>query len=89
MAHQVKWTKKTFELFCDLAMLSDTERFIMKTRIESRPISWQANQLNMSEANVHKIISKLKKKYDAVQLDHPEDLPPRRKSEKETWMDSN
>ncbi len=42
----------------------------------------------MSIANVDKIISKLKKKYDNVQKYNPL-LPPRKPSDQETWMDTH
>ena len=48
----------------------------------------QAVELDMSIANVDKIISKLKKKYDNVQKYNPL-LPPRKPSDQETWMDSH
>ena len=55
MSKQVAWTKFIYETFCEEAMLSETERFIMRTRIEGWPVTKQAMHLNMSEANVHRI----------------------------------
>ena len=66
MSKQVAWTKFIYETFCEEAMLSETERFIMRTRIEGWPVTKQAMHLNMSEANVHRIIRILKIKYDKV-----------------------
>ena len=77
MARQVAWTKSIYDTFCAEAMLSDIEKFIMKTRIEGWSIAKQAMHLHMSEANVHRIIRVLKDKYDAAAMDNP-NLPPRR-----------
>lgn len=87
--HQVKWTKK---LLCDLyehAMLNEDEQYIMESRIKGVPVSMQAVHLCCSEATVHRMIAKIKIKYDAVQKEYPEKFPPRRKSAKETWMDEH
>lgn len=88
MAHGVTWTKTTLQRFIDEAMLNEDEIFIMENRVKGKPISWMASELNMSESNVHKMISKIKKKYDNVQA-KDQLLPPRRSSEKETWMDTH
>lgn len=87
--HQVKWTKQVYELFCEYAMLSEEERFIMKHRIEGKPITWMSIQLNCSESKIHRAVNLLKKKYDAVQKEHPTEMPERKYSAKETWMDSH
>ena len=88
MSKQIAWTKFIYETFCEEAMLSETERFIMRTRIEGWPVTKQAMHLNMSEANVHRIIRILKIKYDKVAANNPK-LPPRRHSAKETYMDTH
>lgn len=89
MAKQVKWNKKVFEDFCEYAMLNSDERYIMESRIANTPISIQASYLCVSESTVCRMIAMLKKKYDAVQKQHPDKFPPRKFSAKETWMDSN
>lgn len=89
MAHQVRWTKQLTEDFIELAMLSEEEAYIMRSRVKSTPISIQSDYLCCSESTVHRMIAKLKKKYDAVQLEHPDKFPPRKFSAKETWMDNN
>lgn len=45
MSKQVAWTKFIYETFCEEAMLSETERFIMRTRIEGWPVTKQAMHL--------------------------------------------
>lgn len=89
MAKQVKWTKQVFLDFCDYALLNDDEIYIMETRIKGVPVSIQASHLCVSESTVHRMIAKLKIKYDAVQKEYPDKFPIRKKSIKETWMDNN
>lgn len=89
MAHQVKWTKQLTEDFIDLAMLSDDEAYIMRSRVKGEWVTAQARHLQCSEPTVHRMIAKLKKKYDTVQKEYPDKFPPRRKSDKETWMDNH
>lgn len=89
MANQVNWTKKLLENFYEYALLNDDEIYIMESRIKGTPVSLQAAHLCVSESTVHRMISKIKKKYDAVQKEHPDKFPPRRASAKETWMDEH
>jgi len=86
---QVKWNKDTYENFCEYAMLNSDERFILKSRIDGMPISEQAYHLSCSASTVSRQIALLKKKYDAVQKQHPDILPERKYSAKETWMDEH
>lgn len=86
---QVRWTKQLTEDFIDLAMLSDDEAYIIRSRVKNTPVSIQASELSCSESTVHRMIAKLKKKYDLVQKENPDKFPPRRKSAKETWMDEH
>ena len=88
MAHQVPWNKIIVETFIKEAMLTKDEEWILRTRVAGQSRTKQAVELNMSIANVDKIISKLKKKYDNVQKYNPL-LPPRKPSDQETWMDSH
>ena len=88
MAHQVPWNKIIVETFIKEAMLTKDEEWILRTRVAGWSSTKQAVELNMSIANVDKIISKLKKKYDNVQKYNPL-LPPRKPSDQETWMDSH
>ena len=88
MAYQVPWNKIIVETFIKEAMLTKDEEWILRTRVAGWSRTKQAVELNMSIANVDKIISKLKKKYDNVQKYNPL-LPPRKPSDQETWMDSH
>lgn len=88
MSKQVTWTKFIYDTFCEEAMLNETERFILRTRIDGWPVTKQAMHLHMSEANVHRLIRILKHKYDVVAAANPE-LPKRKHSAKETYMDTH
>lgn len=89
MSHQVKWSKQVLTDFCTLALLNEEEIYIMESRVKGTPVSIQADHLCCSESTVHRMIAKLKKKYDVVQKEFPDKFPKRRKSAKETWMDNN
>lgn len=86
---QVIWTKKVLEDFIELAMLTEEEAFIMRSRVKGMTVTQQAMELNKSESSVHRMINQLKKKYDAVQAEHPDRFPPRKFSAKETYMDTH
>lgn len=88
MANQVDWNKHIVEVFIEEAMLSEIEVQVLQTRVRGIPISQQAQMLNVSESSVNRIVNKLKKKYDNVQQYHS-DLPPRRVSKEEIFMDNN
>lgn len=88
--HQVMWTNRVLEEFIKQACLSEDEAFIMRTRVKDNwPISKQAIHLNRSEQCIHKMVARLKKKYDAVQKESPDIFPVRKKSSKELYMDNN
>lgn len=89
MAKQVKWNAQILEDFENLALLSDEECYIMESRCRGISVTAQALKLHKSEASIHKIISRLKKKYDSVQEQYPDRFPERKKSATELWMDSH
>lgn len=89
MAHQVPWDNDIVNAFVKHALLSENEEYIIRSRVYNTPILAQADYLHMSPDNVNKIISKLKKKYDLVQKKHPDELPPRKFSAKELYMDTH
>lgn len=88
MAHQVPWNKIIVETFIQQAMLTRDEEWVLRTRVAGWSRTKQAMELGMSTATVDKIIRRLKDKYDKVQKYEPL-LPPRKFSDKETWMDNN
>lgn len=87
MAKEVPWNKIIFERFSSLAMLNEDELKILETRIAGWTRVKQAREFGMSLATVDRIISRLKDKYDAVQI-YDDILPPRRYSKEEEYMDT-
>lgn len=88
MAHQVPWNKIIVETFIKEAMLSEDEEWVLRTRVAGWSRTKQAMELGMSISTIDKIIKRLKDKYDNVQKYEPL-LPPRKPSDKETWMDTH
>lgn len=88
MTKQVPWGKVILEAFIEEAMLTKEEEMIMRTRIAGWTITRQARELGMSEASVNRTISRLKKRYDAVQK-YSAILPPRKESAEELYMDTH
>lgn len=88
MSQQVPWNETIYTEFCKLAMLSELEREVLRTRIMGYSISKQAELLCISESSVSRTVKKLKKKYDMVQKSSKV-LPERKSSAAETWMDTH
>lgn len=88
MAQQVPWNKMILDEFDRLAMLTDDEREVMRTRIAGWPRTRQADHLGISLRTLDRMIRRLKRKYDRVQP-LSDILPPRRESAEETWMDTH
>lgn len=89
MSHQVLWTDKLTEEFVKRAALSDDEAYVMRTRARGYTVTQQALALGVSESTIHRMISKLKTKYDAVQKENPDIFPLRKVSKVEKFMDEN
>jgi len=89
MARQVIWTKQTLEFFLEHSGVNEFQKQIMVTRCQNMTVVQQAQLLNCSESTVHKEIAKIKKIYDVVQKEHPDQLPPRKASQKELYMDTH
>ena len=83
------WTDKLTEDFIKKAALSDDEAYIMRTRARGYTVTQQAMALNKSESTIARMIAIIKKKYDAVQKEFPEDFPKRKTSKVEKFMDEN
>lgn len=88
MSHQVIWTKRVLDFFCEAANLTPFEREVMITRLTMTRLQ-QADYLSVSLSTLDKCIARLKRKYDAVQKEYPDELKPRRKSAAETYMDEH
>jgi len=89
MAHQVPWNKTIIDVFSEEALLSDDEIFLVTTRAKGWTVTRQALYLNKSESSIHQMIATLKKKYDVAQKNRPDELPPRRFSMEEVYMDNH
>lgn len=89
MSKGVLWTDKLTESFIKKAALSDDEAFVMRTRARGYTVTQQSIALNKSESTVHRMIATIKKKYDAVQKEFPDEFPTRKTSKVEDFMDNN
>lgn len=89
MSKQVIWTKHVQDTFIREGNLTDFEVQILETRIRNMTITEQSLKFNCSKSLIDKTIKKLKIKYDEVQKHHPEDMPMRRSSAKELYMDTH
>lgn len=61
MAHQVPWNKIILEEFIRLAILTNDEEAVMRTRVAGWTRVEQSMKLGMSLAKVDKITARLKK----------------------------
>lgn len=89
MSHQVIWTRRVTDLFVSAAQLTDLERQVLETRISGMTIVQQSYYFNLSTSTINRIVARLKKLYDVVQKEYPEDLPVRRRSAREDYLDNN
>lgn len=83
------WTDELTEKVIQKLMFSEDEAFILRTRVRGYSVSYQAQHLNCSESTIARTISKMKKGYDALQKQYPDEFPQRKKSKTEEWMDNN
>lgn len=90
MTKDVPWNRKLYNKFMSEAILTDLQKQIMETRVTK---GWtrtkQIQELHISMSTLDREIKKLKKMYDDIQKDFPEDLPPRKKSKYEEYLDNN
>ena len=89
MSVQVVWTKKTFNFFADAANLTKFERDVLQCRISNFTQVQTAMYLSCGTSTVAKCVKRLKKKYDIVQQEYPDELRPRKSSAVELYMDEN
>ncbi len=88
MAKQVPWNSVILDEFISLALLTEDEEKIMRTRIAGWTRTKQAMEFGMSLSSIDRIISTLKHKYDDVQR-YSDILPPRKHSVCELYMDEH
>lgn len=89
MARQVNWNRHLYDRFCELAMLSDFEKKVLEYRIKGYSILEQAALCGCSDSTINRVVARLKEKYDHVQKLPGSDLPIRKDSEQERWMDTH
>ena len=89
MSHQVVWTKRVETFFADAANLTDTERAVLRCRVCGMTRTATALYLSMSVSTVDRIVARLKRVYDVVQKEYPEELRPRKTCAEEAYMDAN
>lgn len=89
MSRQVPWSKSVIDAFAEEMLLSDEEIFLLETRAKGWTVSRQALYLNCSESRIHQLIKILKQKYDIAQKHRPDQMPPRRFSAEEVYMDNH
>ena len=74
------WTKKRLGAFIEAACLSEEEVEVLKDWADCRSPAWTAEHRSMSESKVGKLRTKIRRKYDIVQLEWPELFPPRKQT---------
>lgn len=72
------WNKIILDEFLDLAMLTDTEERVLRTRIAGWSRVKQSMEMHISVSSIDSIIRVIGQKYDMVQP-YSEVLPARRK----------
>lgn len=86
---QVPWNRRIYDEFLKIAILTDFEKEVFRTRILcGMTITQQSYYLHCSKSSIDRAIRKIKEKYDEVQP-FSDILPKRRMSEKEKYMDEN
>lgn len=89
MSKQVIWTKHTLEFFLEHSGMSDFQKQIMIDRCNFVTVVQMSAAYHCSESKIHKEISRIKIIYDEVQRQYPDELPVRKKSAKELYMDNH
>ena len=88
MGQIIVWTPKLIEEFKKSSCLTELEEKILDTRIALISRTSACMLLNISSSTYDRAVKKMKIKYDLAQKENP-NLPPRKFSQKEVWMDSN
>ena len=89
MSKPLHLTADKVKKFEQLAMLNDDEIYILENRIKNMTVTAMGINLNKSEATIHRMIKRIKEKYDFIQLEYPDEFPKRRASEEELYMDTH
>lgn len=89
MSRQVVWTKRTESFFCDAANLTPFERDVLRCRISGMTQVQTSFYLSVSVSTIQKTVARIKRIYDVVQKEFPDELKPRRTCAAETYMDTH
>lgn len=89
MSKPLHLTADKVKKFEQLAMLNNEEIYILENRIKNMTVTEMAYNLNRSEATIHRLIKRLKNKYDFIQSEFPDVFPKRRSSKEEEYMDTH
>lgn len=89
MSNEIHWSKRVEEEFIKRGNLTEEQIFLLRTRIQKKPISWQSQQLNVSTRTIDRMIRQMKHIYDIVQQESPDIFPPRKVSSEEKYMDTH
>lgn len=89
MAHQVIWTRRVTLFFEQMAQLNEVQKQILESRIAGMTVKQMSIYYSMSQRTIGTIVQRLKRKYDEVQQQYPDDLKPRKTSAIQTYMDEH
>lgn len=90
ISKEVPWTSRVVEFFIEKAMLNEEEAFLARTRAMEWTVSKQALETGYSIRTIGRRIEKLKRKYDRVYEEYPNEIPKRNpKSVKDKYLDTH
>jgi sulfite reductase beta subunit-like hemoprotein len=73
--NDLHWTKKRLGAFIELACLSEDEIDVLTDWSNRKDPTWSANHLSMSKSKVEKLRTQIRRRYDVVQKEYPEQFP--------------
>lgn len=77
---QIPWTKRRYDRFLEVAILTDDEKSVLEDRVIKNMSRVQISMLmNVSLATVDRTIKSLREKYDQVQTEYPTEFSMRRR----------
>lgn len=89
MRTKVNWNEELYQNFVRYAMLSQDYQNILRMRIMEFTMTEIAEETGWSLSTVKRRVESLLRKYDEVQVQHPDIFPPKRLSVEEQYMDTH
>lgn len=89
MSKPLHLTADKVKKFEQMAMLNDEEIYILENRIKRMPVSEMAHNLNCAEITIHRLIRRIKDKYNLIQAEFPDEFPKSYVSKEEIYMDTH